>query len=329
MAFAVSSAWHYTLYFGVIIGIGVSLGSVIPIQSSLTFWFKRHKASALAIVMSASGVSALISAPLLARIIDYTGNWRMGWMAVTVTVLIAAIIVAIGAVDKPEDIGQHPDGIDPRGPDTESGAGTHTVRVYQSSDSWSVPEAIKSRTWWILVLGAFAFLAPFYVVMGHGVVHLLDLGHSKELASFSVGLVVMCSIGGRLLGGWLGDRIEPRFTWSVALGMMFAGIFLLASASSTAMIYAYAAMFGIGMGASYVCMITLIGNYFGVNAYARIAGLLFTIATVLAAISPILAGVAYDRLGSYEMAFYGAMVIAFLGAFLMPFATPPRKEPTP
>ncbi len=326
MAFAVTTVWHYTLYFGVIIGIGVGLGSVIPIQSSLTFWFKRRKASAMAIVMSASGVSTLISAPLLAMIIDFTGNWRIGWLAVTITVIIAAIIVAIGAIDKPESIGQHPDGIDPHSPEAESSADTHTTRVYQSSDSWSVREAIKNRSWWLLVLGAFAFLAPFYFAMGHGVVHLLDLGHSKELASFSIGLVVMWSIGGRLLGGWLGDRIEPRFTWSFALGMMFVGVFMLKNGTSVPMVYAYAAMFGIGMGASYVCMITLIGNYFGVNAYAQIAGLLFPIATVLAAFSPILAGVAYDKVGSYETAFYGAMVIAFLGASLMPFATPPRKD---
>jgi MFS family permease len=325
MAFAVTTAWHYALYFGVIIGIGVGLGSVIPIQSSLTFWFKRRRAAAMAIVMSASGVSALISAPLLAIIIDRTGNWRMGWVAVMITAIIAAIIVAFGAVDKPENIDQHPDGVDPLTPKTESNASTYKTRVYQSPDSWSMAETIKTRSWWLLVLGAFAFFAAFYFAMGHGVVHLLDLVHGKELASFSVGLVVVCSIAGRLLAGWLGDRIEPRYTWSFALGMMFMGIFLLKNGSSVPMVYAYAATLGIGMGASYVCMITLIGNYFGADAYAQIAGLLFPIATVLGAFSPILAGIAYDNLGSYKIAFYGAMLITFLGAFSMLFATPPRK----
>jgi MFS family permease len=326
MAFAVSSTWHYILYFGVIIGIGVALGSVIPIQSSLTFWFHRRKAFAMAVVMSAAGVGALVAAPSLAFIIDMSGNWRMGWVAVTITALIATIIAALGVIDKPEDIGQHPDGVDPSLTETTSSAGTLATRVYQSTHNWSVPEAITNRSWWLMVFGSFAFLAPFYVAMGHGMVHLLDLGHSKELASFSVGLVVMCSIAGRLLGGWLGDRLEPRFTWSAALGMMFASVFLLKNGSNVATIYTYAALMGIGMGASYVCMITLIGNYFGVNSYARIAGLLFPVATVLAAFSPILAGVAYDRLGSYQIAFYAAMIIALLGALLMPFATPPDKD---
>lgn len=326
MAFAVSSTWHYILYFGVIIGIGVALGSVIPIQSSLTFWFHRRKAVAMAIVMSAAGVGALISAPVLAFIIDMTGNWRMGWVAVTITALLATVTAAMGVIDKPADIGQTPDGVDPDPAEAASSAGTHASRVYQSPHNWSVPEAIKNRSWWLMVFGSFAFLAPFYVAMGHGMVHLLDLGHSKELASFSVGLVVMCSIAGRLLGGWLGDRLEPRFTWSAALAMIFIGIFLLRNGTSVAMIYAYAALLGIGMGAAYVCMITLIGNYFGVNSYARIAGLLFPIATVLAAFSPILAGVAYDRLGSYQVAFYAAMIVAMLGAVLMPFAAPPKID---
>lgn len=329
MAFGVTTAWHYALYFGVVIGVGVGLGSVIPIQSSLTFWFRRRRATAMAIVMSAAGASALISAPLLAIIVDRTGNWRMGWVAVMITAIIAAIIAAIGAVDKPENIGQHPDGVDPGITASGSDTGTRAKRVYQSPDNWSVAETIKTRSWWLLVLGAFAFFAAFYIAMGHGVVHLLDLGHGKELASFSVGLVVVFSIAGRLLAGWLGDRIEPRYTWSFALGMMFIGIFLLKNGSSVLMVYAYAATLGIGMGASYVCMITLIGNYFGAGAYAQIAGLLFPIATVLGAFSPVLAGLAHDRLGSYKVAFYGTMVITILGAFSMLFATPPRKAPNP
>jgi len=110
---------------------------------------------------------------------------------------------------------------------------------------------------------------------------------------------------------------------------MFIGIFFLQNGSSVPAVYAYAATLGVGMGASYVCMITLTGNYFGADAYAKIAGLLFPISIVLAALSPILAGLAYDKLGSYRIAFYGTMVLTFLGASLILFATPPRKAPKP
>jgi len=329
MAFAVSTAWHYVLYFGVVIGIGVGLGSVIPIQTSLTFWFKRRRAAAMAIVMSAAGLSALLTAPLLAFIVDGTGSWRMGWVAVTIAAIFAAVIVALGAVDKPEDIGQHPDGVDPRMAQTGSDTDAYRKKIYQSPDGWSVAETIKTRSWWLMVLGSYAFFAAFYIAMGHSVVHLLDLGHSREMASFSVGLVVAWSIAGRMLAGWLGDRIEPRYIWSVALGLMFIGIFFLQNGSSIPAVYAYAATLGVGMGASYVCMITLTGNYFGADAYAKIAGLLFPISIVLAALSPILAGLAYDKLGSYRIAFYGTMVLTFLGASLILFATPPRKAPKP
>jgi MFS family permease len=323
MAFAVTAAWHYVLYFGVIIGIGVGMGSMIPIQSSLAFWFERHRASAMAIVISASGVSALIAAPLLAKIIDFTGNWRMGWIAVAITAVAAAVIAAVGVINKPEDIGQHPDGIEPSAAKIAANAILHPSRVYQSKTSWSVRNALRTRSWWLLVAGSFAFLTPFNIAMGHGVVHLLDLGHGKELASFSVGLVVMCSIVGRLLGGWLGDRVEPRFIWSFSLAMMFAGVILLRNGSSTSVIYAYAATMGFGFGASYVCMITLVGNYFGVKSYAQIMGLLIPMGTVLAALSPVLAGIAYDKYGSYEIAFHVAMAIALLGTLIMPFAAPP------
>lgn len=325
MAFAVTSAWHYVVYFGVIIGAGVSLSGVIPIQTSLTYWFKRRKATAMAIVMSASGIGALISAPLLASAIDISGNWRMGWVVVAITAIISAVFVAFGAIDKPENICQHPDGIDDLIRVADSSGIEPATSVYQTSCNWTVSEAIKKPSWWLLALGTFAFLVPFYIAMGHGMVHLLDLGHGKELASFSIGLVLVWSIAGRLLGGWLGDFIEPRFIWTFALAMMFIGIFLLRNASSPNMIYAYAATLGFGMGASYVCMITLIGNYFGARAYAQITGLILSIATVMAASSPILAGLVYDRTGSYGPAFYATMGIVLLGALLMPFAKPPVR----
>jgi cyanate permease len=70
-------------------------------------------------------------------------------------------------------------------------------------------------------------------------------------------------------------------------------------------------------------MITLVGNYFGVKSYAQIMGLLILTGTVLAALSPVLAGIAYDKYGSYEIAFQAAMAIALLGTLIMPFAAPP------
>lgn len=326
MAFTVTTAWHYYLYFGVITGIGVSMSGVVPILSSLSSWFKLRKATTTAIVMSASGISALISAPLLAIIIDFTGDWRFGWVTVMVTVIITAIIVAFGAIDSPDAIDQHPDGITPQTKANDSLAKIQLTRVYQAQDSWSVSETFRSRSWWLLVLGSFAYLVPFNIALGHGVIHLLDLGHSKELASLSIGLIALSSIGGRLLGGWLGDRIEPRCIWSVALLMMFVATFFLKNATSGTMVYAYATMMGIGMGASLVCMITLAGNYFGSDAYPEIMGWLLSISMVLGAISPILAGVVYDRFGSYDTAFQGAMIITVLAALLMPFATPPKKS---
>lgn len=326
MAFAVSQAWHYYLYFGIIIGVGVSMSGVVPILSSLTVWFRLRKATATAIVMSASGMSALVSVPLLAIIITYSGNWRFGWVAVAITVIITAFVVAFGAVDTPSAIGQHPDGIDPHTSVTDATSKNHATRIYQSTESWTVSETFQSRSWWLLVLGSFAFLVPFNISMGHGVVHLLDLGHSKEIASFSISLIALFSIGGRLLGGWLGDRVEARLIWSAALMVMLAGTFSLKNASTIMMVYTYAAMLGVGMGASLVCMITLTANYFGIDNYPKIMGWLLSISTVLAAISPILAGVAYDRFSSYETAFNGAMSITFLGASLMLFATPPKKK---
>ena len=176
----------------------------------------------------------------------------------------------------------------------------------------------------MIVAGAVAFGVPFYISIAHGVVHLIDLGHDREFASLSIGVVVMSSVGGRLLGGWAGDRVEARYIWLGALILMALATFFLMHAETLVLAYSYAALMGISMGASYVCMITLMGNYFGVQAYPSIAGIVFPISTLVGALAPVMAGRLYDAQGSYDQAFVIAMVLSLLGAALIFFARPPQ-----
>ena len=74
MALVVTQPWHYVLIFGVLVGVGVAMGSIIPIQSCVTAWFSRRRSMAIAVVMSAAGFGSLAAAPLLVEAIDLAGG---------------------------------------------------------------------------------------------------------------------------------------------------------------------------------------------------------------------------------------------------------------
>ena len=326
MAFVTSQTWHYVLFFGVTCSVGAAMGSLYPLQAGVTYWFRRQKALALAIVLSAAGVGALIAAPLVSYVIMLMeGNWQAAWFVVAAAAVISAITVLIGVKDKPEDLGQFPDGIDPNSDQADAEESAVGNRVHHTKEVWTLQEALRTRSFWLMVIAGICFSAPFTMCVAHGVIHLTDLGFDASIASTSIGLVVMASIVGRLLGGALGNRIELRYLWAISLVVTAVGVFFLASASSTIQIYLYAACVGAGFGTAYVCMSTMIGNYYGPEAFPPILGVLGIMISVLGALAPLLAGVAYDTLGAYTIAFNSAIAIAMIGSAAIFLAAPPFK----
>jgi MFS family permease len=174
----------------------------------------------------------------------------------------------------------------------------------------------------MIFIGNIGYLAPFNFCMGHGVIHLMDRGFPKETAAMSVGLVMLFSIAGRLIGGVLGDRIEPRFVWSGACISMLAGTACLMTAVSLPCIYAYAVLMGLGFGVSFVMMPTTIGNYFGPAAFASIVGAISPVYALFSATAPLAGGYVYDSTGNYAYAFIAAIALCAAGAAALLFARP-------
>jgi len=328
MTLMITGPWHYNVVFGVIVGAGVSMGGAIPVQAGVTNWFKKRKAIAMSVVLSAAGIGGLLAAPLLNKVIDtFDNNWKMGWFVVMATAALSAALAGLGVRNKPEDLGQVPDGIQPsKEPAKTSGAGLAGAgKVYHSSGPWKMREALKTKALWLIILASVAFLMPYVTCVAHTVMYLQDMGHPESFAALSVGLLVFFSIIGRLLGGGFGDRVEPRVIWFFGLCSVLAGMVVLTKAGSLGSIsvYIYTILVGAGFGAAYVCMATIVGNYFGAQSFAPIMGMIFPIIFLAAALGPFLAGSAYDNLGSYHRVFYGLTALAFTGAIIILFAKPP------
>ena len=329
MAFVTTEIWHYLLFFGVLNGIGMGAGGILPIQAGITYWFRRRKAFALSIVMSANGISALISAPFLNWIISINGgNWRIGWIFVAAMAVIATFAIAFGVKDRPEVLGQIPDGIDTAKSclDATQNVQVGDTKVYQSEENWSVAQSIHTLSFWLIVIGYIAFMVPTSVCVAHSVIHLVDIGHSKESAALSMGILVMFSVVGRLLGGFLSDNIEPRKIWSAALIAVVIGIIFLANAEDFLQIVLYALFLGAGYGCAWVCLPTTISNYFGPESFPKIMGVMLPIVTLFSAVAPTAAGLIYDQQGSYQIAFQILIATASLGAVAIVMATPPVRH---
>ncbi|WP_319409419.1 MFS transporter [uncultured Desulfosarcina sp.] len=323
MATVVTSGWLFILVFGIVVGLGVSMGSAIPAQTGVTNWFRRRRAMAMAIVLSSTGIGAIVCTPLMNRVIvSFDHDWRAGWLLVIAMTVVSSFLAAIAVKNRPEDLGQVPDGI-PGG--SNPAVRTKAHHVYQSAGSWSLKASLGTRAIWLIVFAAIAFLCPFVTCVAHSLVHLQSLGCPDTLVVLSLGLMAFFSIIGRLLAGGLGDRVEPRRIWSVALFSTAMGMIFLIHFDDwgNAAVYLYAFCMGAGMGGAYVSLATIVGNYFGPRYFASIMGTIFPIIFLVAGVAPYAAGFNYDLQGNYTAAFYVLMVLSITGAVAILFAAPP------
>lgn len=320
MSFLATAPWHYLVGFGVLIGTGLGFGTIICLSTAITRWFVRYRGRAMAIGFTASGFAGFIAAPLMNRIILANGgNWRIGWLITAGVAIVSAIIALLFIREKPEDLGQVPDGIEVAAENDRS------VNVLATSHNWSVQEAYRTTSFWMVFIGACSCQFPFWLFTAHWIMHLKGLGIASDKYAFAMGLFTMGSIFGRLIGGWLMDKMSARYAFMLGLSCYFIGSILAIKISGQTMIMAYTAgiMYGAAFGWSWVCLNTTTGNFFGVRAYPKLNGTILMLSAALCSPAAIIGGKLFDIYQSYTPAFVLNMIVAAFGIAALIFARMP------
>jgi MFS family permease len=320
LALFVREGWLYVVVFGIVNGIGIGIASNLPTQTGIALWFSRKRALMMSLVMTASGVGGFIAPPLLNLAIGF-GDWRTAWLLIAAGALFCAVIAAIFLRDRPADLGQYPDGI---APDASAPAATHT------DGRWTVRQVFARPAFWQILFAGIALSLPGPLLVAHGVTHLENLGHQAAIGAWAIGLMLLFSVPGRLVGGYLCDRFPPRRVWAAMLILMVIGVSLFITAHATDQIIVFAALMGIGYGASIICWAAITAHYFGPASFATVMGMQTPISTLVTSAAPTLAGMLYDRTGSVAGALWIAIGVAVLAAVLVLSArVPPVPAPVP
>jgi MFS family permease len=329
MIFAAHSALEAILILALLVGFGAAMGGTLAPQVAMARWFHRKRALAIATVLSASGTGGCIAVPLLNRIIAASGgNWRAAWMCMGSMSLLAAVVAALFVKESPEQMGQLPDGVSPDHAGRAAAAAAEIkprAGVFKTTEEWTLGEVLRTPSLWMLVLTYLGFFAGFFIYIAHGIANLEGLGHSPAASARSLALVLFSALLGQFAIAALGDRIEMRFLFAVAVCFFGIGIWLAARAAGPAALYPYAILMGSGFGASFTCMMAILGDYYGPKVYPLVLGVTMPFGTIVGSIGPIAAGYFSDRYGTYTYVFSGVAAICFASAVVLIFAKPPVK----
>jgi OFA family oxalate/formate antiporter-like MFS transporter len=322
MATIVDSGAGAVVAFGLLVGLGVVTGGALAAQTGTAFWFVRRRALAIALILSAGGIGGFIAARVLSWLIEWAdGNWRAGWWLITGMALVSLLVAALFVREKPEHLGQQPDG----GAAASGSHGKASSRVHITDEIWSFGDALRSPALWLLLISSFGASAGFTQVMAHAIPHLEDLGIPTDVGSKTFSIVVVSTLLGKLMLGVFGDRIDPRYLWAITAVAFGVGMLVLLHADTVLKMNVFAVCVGLGFGGGLVCMMTVLSNYFGSAAYASVIGVTLATQTTVGALGSFVAGDLYERFGSYSVPFTATAILCFAGAILLVIIRPPQR----
>jgi MFS family permease len=322
LALLASEPWHYVVGFGILIGTGISFGTIVPVSTAVTRWFRRYRGRAMAVALSASGFAGFIGAPLTNKILAANGgNWRQAWEVVAGVAVFSALVALLFVKESPEALGQIVDGKEDRG----DSAGEAITNTLVTNFAWTPGQAYLTRSYWMIVIGGIACQFPFFFFTAHWLLHLRGAGIAAADGAWAMGLFSIGAVGGRLVGGWLMDRLPARFAFMMGLCCYLLGSVLAISVNSHALLIAYLAaiLYGTGFGWTFVCLNTSTAHFFGPLAFPELNGMALLLTGVFCSPAGFIGGRLFDIHGNYTLAFELNMVVAACGIVASLFAMMP------
>jgi MFS family permease len=285
----VSELWHLYICFGLITAFGFTFVGMVPHVFLISEWFSSNRASAIGVVYAGSGVGIMILAPLSAWLIA-THGWARA-------LEIYAAVVLISLLPLVWIFYQH-------GPFGEKLR--HHGQQRAEQNQWTAKLALKSLQFWLLFFARVCAAAGTTVIVTHQVAHVVEVGYSQLLAASIFGFAGITSSFGRVVFGFIADRLSRQAAYTLNIAMTLIGVgalMILHDPSQSWLLYVYVICFGIGFGSRAVIFSALTADIFSGKGFGSILGYSTVAVGVGGALGSWLGGVYYDRTGSYLVSF--------------------------
>ena len=324
----VTKIWHFIVLYGVIFPIGIGLSYQIATVSTVRRWFMRKGALMVSIAMTGSGLGIVILTPV-AQSIMAASNWQTGYILFGIVLAIGGGIGGLLLKKDPESAGTYPDGIAPTDEELNQ-----RPDFMARGETWLSKDALRTRTFWLLVVIQSVFLIGVFGFLGHLITWAnldLNIAIGTAVSIFSFGLL-LSSVVGRLFSGAISDWYMKRFGWTrkpilyVNLVGMAFGCFLATRVTGQASLIAVAITIGFTYGLGQSIYPVYLGDLFGVMNLPFLFGFMGVFTCLTGSTGPIIYGFSYDITGKYTTAFVINGLLCLISVYLLYLVKIPQKK---
>ncbi len=295
----VTSAWQLYLTYSILFSLGTGAMYIVA-MSTASRWITTHRTGALGVIGAGGSLGTVVIAPFSAWLIS-SFQWRNAYLIMGIVAWVTIIPLSLFLKNEPSGNAPLPPGTPPL---------TKPVRMHPEDTGLSLGAVMKTRHFWVLSFSWFSYSLCLYMVMGHLVPAMEDVGVASFRAATTLSLMTVSSIPSRLIAGFVADRVEKK---KVIIGfalLIVIALFWLARANQVWHYYIFAIVFGVAYGGIDPPLVAQVGDFFGLSKVGQIMGILMISWGIGSALGPYIAGLVFDLTGSYQPAF-------LLGGFIM------------
>ena len=301
------------LAYGVVAGIGLGLGYIVPI-ATLIKWFPDKRGVITGIAVAGFGGGAVLTAPVAKSLISSVGVFE--------TFAILGVVYALLVIGAAMFIKNPPEGFKPDGwePDT-------TEHADRSGRDFEFGQAIRTWQWFALWSLLFLNVTAGIAVISEASPMAEEIGGASATAAASlVSIIAIFNGVGRFAWAAFSDVIGRRWVFLSMFVIQAVVFFLLPNATSFALFAALACVILFCYGGGFGTMPAFAADYFGSKNVGRIYGLMLTAWSAGGVVGPLLISKIRDSSGSYDTALYiiaGMMVVSCIIPLIV---KPPAAE---
>lgn len=292
LSFANSLPLFYLFYM--FNALGYVCGGPLPCQVLISRRFDKNRGKAMGIAyLGIAAGGALV--PLVASRMEHALGWHHALAILGVVIILVAVPLPLFL--KEQAPSQEKNNKQPMVP---------------------VRDILRNRNFYLLAFGSMCSIGAVGGVGQHLKLYLRDLDFSQSGAAHIMSLVLLSSLVGRVLMGWLADCINRKYVMLLIYLIVASAIPLLLVPAFPGRIYLFAVIFGIGLGGDYMIIPLMAGDLFGIRALGRTMGIVLVADGVAESAFPMLVGALYNETAkSYAFGFSILVGVALVGAVLV------------
>ena len=316
LASRATSLWQLGILFGSFLTFGIATMGGVTSQSLVVNWFAKDRTMALGISLMGISASGVLMAYTTTALVE-AGGWRwafevFGWVTLCATPIVWAMVIG------------HPDELDSE-IDTGESAQSRAQAIEEPAVI-STRDALRERNLWVIALVCGLSFMGTTAVMTHIVAFGTDIGFNAEQAAGLLAALAGGAAAGKIVFGWLANRIGEQGALYVAIVMEAIGIAALAISMPFAGFVLLALLLGLGVGGVMPLAAALLARAFGPEAFGPMMGLMTPMMIPLQSIGAPFAAAVFDTTGNYQSAWYTLAALLLVACGLLSLLKLEDKE---